>query len=265
MSWLGNHLEPKTTPGARVQELSPNEWRLTIPAGSARRYRLAQLDDYAGLPRRRFPWRPPVQLHLLARASDSQIQGTWGFGLWNDPFGAGFLAGGSGVRLPVLPNSCWFFFASPPNSLSLRDDIPAFGALAATFQGGRYPALFIIPGAFALPFLAFRSTARLLRRFGRRILHQDAAALTLDPREWHEYCLEWHRDSVLFRVDGEMVLLTEVSPFGPLGLVIWIDNQFAAFPADGRLRYGILRTCEGGWIEISQLSLSTLGADGSKK
>jgi len=79
-----------------------------------------------------------------------------------------------------------------------------FWRVSCNIPGSRYPALFIIPGAIALPFLAFRSTARLLRRFGRRILHQDAAALTLDPREWHEYCLEWHRDSVLFRVDGEM-------------------------------------------------------------
>jgi hypothetical protein len=61
-------------------------------------------------------------------------------------------------------------------------------------------------------------------------------------------------------VDGETVLLTRISPLGPLGLVIWIDNQFAAIPADGRLRSGTLESIDNNWVVISQLSLSMLAA-----
>src|SRR5687768_4256636 len=92
-------LNPRSTPGAKIEEISDGDhrhaYRLSIPAGSADKYRLAQLDDYTKLARSRFPLRPPpsaslrtsLSLNLSARASGNSIPGTWGFGLWNDPFG----------------------------------------------------------------------------------------------------------------------------------------------------------------------------------
>ena len=133
-------LIPIHTRAAQVHALAPGAWRLEIPAGAAGRYRLAQVDDYHRLRRRDFPWRPPLRLSLRARASAPDLPGTWGFGLWNDPFSLSMGLGGAAQRFPALPNAAWFFFASPPNYLSFRDDLPAQGFLAATFQAPAIPA-----------------------------------------------------------------------------------------------------------------------------
>ena len=250
MNWHGDGLKQSVTPGARVERSAEAGWRLSIPAGPGGRYRLAELDDYRGLRRRSFPWNPPYQLSLRARASAGLIPGTWGFGVWNDPFGIGILSQAGGMRLPVLPNAAWFFFASPPNFLSLRDDLPAQGALAATYRSIRWPSARLALGLPALAILAVPAAGRLLRRLARRFVLQDAAALQLDPTEWHAYLIDWRQGSVEFQVDDQIVFQTEIAPAGPLGLVIWIDNQYAAFPADGRLRYGTLLAEEETWIEV---------------
>src|SRR5512135_1952178 len=108
-------LKPRLSPDAQVISGGQAIWRLTIPPGSSQHYRLAQLDDYDALPRRAFSWEPPLSFALQARASARVIPGTWGFGLWNDPFGMGLLGGTNVLGLPALPNTAWFFFASPQN------------------------------------------------------------------------------------------------------------------------------------------------------
>src|SRR5512132_1133298 len=113
------NLIQRSTPAAKVEGISQgNQYRLSIPAGKADRYRLAQLDDYAQLPRSRFPLHPPIHLSLSARTSSTSIPGTWGFGLWNDPFGLSLGFGGNPFRLPALPNAVWFFGASEESYLS---------------------------------------------------------------------------------------------------------------------------------------------------
>lgn len=235
--------------GGRVMQTGPAAWRLELPAGSGGQYRLAQLDDYHRRARRAFPWQPPIKLSLRARASAESIPGTWGFGLWNDPFGVGFIQGG-GLRLPALPNAAWFFFASPPNHLSLRDDLPAQGALAATFRSPRWPTPLFLFAAPLIPLLLLPPTMRGLRRWAQRIVRQDAVNLPVDPTAWHEFALDWSLEQVTFRLEGEVVLATAVVPAGPLGMVIWLDNQYAAIPPDGRLHYGTLPNPEPAWIEI---------------
>ncbi len=71
--------------------------------------------------------------------------------------------------------------------------------------------------------------------------------------EWHHFRIDWQPGGVIFLVDGVRVLETEVSPDGRLGVVIWIDNQYAALPPDGRLRYGTLENQESAWIEIKNI------------
>jgi hypothetical protein len=164
----------------------------------------------------------------------------------------GFLVG-RGLRLPVLPNTAWFFFASPENHLSLLDDLPGNGALAATFRSPRWPSGLLLAGSPLLALLPVPASRRLLRRLLRKIIHQDAVSLKIDPSEWHGYCLQWENDEVRFQVDGKTVLRTGVMPLGPLGLVIWIDNQFAAFRPDGDLGYGTLAYESSAWIEIKEL------------
>ena len=246
-------LLPSLTAGAAIIEAGPGSWRFSLPSGGAGPYRLAQLDDYSHLPRRGFLRRAPVTLSLRARASIGNIPGTWGFGLWNDPFSMGLLSANGLLRLPALPNAAWFFFASPPSYLSLRDDLPAQGGLAAAFHSPAWATGLLPVSILALPLLALPTTARLLRRLARRIVRQDAAGLSVDPTQWHTYDLEWETEKVRFYVDGTAILETAVAPRGRLGLVIWIDNQYLAFAPDGRIRYGYLACSEPAWIEISDI------------
>jgi hypothetical protein len=244
------------TRGAQVFEFDRGTWRLEIPAGQKGAYRLAQLDDYGSLPRGSFRWRPPFWMSLRARASSTNIPGTWGFGLWNNPFGMGIFSGAELLRLPALPNAAWFFFASSENYLSLRNDLPARGGLASTFRSPRLPAPLLLPALPAMPLLLFPPAARLLRKLGRKFVHQDAAALSLDPTGWRRYELAWFEDRVVFMVDAQVVLETGISPRGPLGLVLWVDNQFAAFSPEGKAAIGTLPNPEPAWIELDGLEVA---------
>jgi hypothetical protein len=242
-------LKPKLNAGGKVTETGEGSWRFEIPAGPAGSYRLSQLDDYNRKPRQAFPWDFPCTLSLRARASSNEIQGTWGFGLWNDPFSMA-VARGVDLRLPALPNTAWFFFASPPNYLSLTDDLPAQGFLAMTFRSPRLPSPLLVFGAPALPFFLWPPTLRLLRRLGRGIIQQESAALQVDPTTWHSYSLQWGADRVDFQVDGQEVLQSRVAPHGPLGLVLWVDNQYAALTPEGKLGFGTLPNERAEWLEI---------------
>ena len=243
-------LQPHLTSGARVDSSGSGLWRLTIPAGPAGRYRWAQLDDYDAIPRLRFPCRAPTRLELLARVSANGLAGTWGFGFWNDPFSLGLGIGGAAARLPALPNAAWFFHASPPNYLTLHDTHPAHGFLMGTFRSPLIPSAMFLPGLPGVPLLAWPPAARCLRRMAAGLIGEDAARLALDCTSWHHYSLDWQKETVTFGVDGQVAFQTSCSPGGRLGLVIWIDNQFAAFPPDGRLRSGTLPAAQESWLEI---------------
>ncbi len=249
------NIHPTQSKEARIYQAEPGVWSLDIPAGPKGRYRLAQLDDYEGLRRANFPWQPPVSFQVRARASSNEISGTWGFGLWNDPFSMGVLSGVEMLRLPALPNAAWFFFASPQNYLSLRDDLPASGGLAATFRSPRWPPPLLALGALGLPFLPFPPAVRLFRRLGRRVVQQDAASMSHDATEWHDYSLEWETERVRLRLDEGVILDTPISPIGPLGLVLWVDNQYAALSPAGRVSFGILPTSQPAHIEIAELTM----------
>lgn len=249
-------LKPIFTQDSGSVQAKGGAWRLWISAGPAGRYRLAQLDDYADKPRRAFPWQPPCHLEIRARASSPEaIPGTWGFGFWNDPFSLSLGLKGGTRRFPALPNTAWYFFASPPNYLSFRDDLPAQGGLAATFRSPRAPALLLALAGLMLPFLAFPPVGRGLRRLARRFIEQDAAQLQINPAEYHLYRIDWLPKTVLFYLDNEPILQTPIAPRGPLGLVLWIDNQYAALPPDGHLRFGTLANPDDAWVEISNISL----------
>ena len=254
-------LIPRSTPGAKVEKISDGDadtmYRLSIPAGSADKYRLAQLDDYTKLSRGRFPLRPPpstslrtgLSLSLFARASSISIPGTWGFGLWNDPFGLSLGFGGNPFRLPALPNAVWFFGASHENYLSFRDDKPAQGFLAQTFRSPRFHPLLILAG------LAFPLSRRTTRRLMGKVIREDGVRLRVEVTEWHRYRLDWREDRVGFAVDDTQVFESSVSPHPPLGLVIWIDNQYAAFTPEGKIGFGVLENPEPAWLEIKDIDV----------
>jgi hypothetical protein len=252
-------LTPRFTLSARVEELArdPSHYRLTIPSSGADSYRLAQMDDYNPLARRHFPHRFPLRLSLSARTSSDSLPGTWGFGLWNDPFGLSLGFGGRPFRLPALPNAVWFFGASGENYLSFReygrgDHAPMSGFMAQTFRSPKFHPL-LFPAGLALPF-SRRTTRRLLGR----VIAEDGVELSrgdacIAPTDWHRYRLEWSLNRVSFEVDEAQVFESSVSPNPPLGLVIWIDNQYAAFTPEGKIGFGVLENPEPAWLEIKEL------------
>ncbi len=252
-------LFPLTSPGATIQEMSLGGYRLSIPNGPAHQYRCAQLDDYKNIHNRRFDWLAPLRFSVTARVSRANLPGTWGFGLWNDPFSASQGLGGMSRRLPALPNTAWFFYASPPNYLALRDDHPAVGFLAATFSSPTIPSLLFAPAVFALPLLALKPAARLIRRLARLMIRESAALLFVDSCTWHTYRIDWQTDQTQFFIDEEIVFQTRISPRGRLGLVLWIDNQYMSFSPDGTLRFGTLASDDAAWMDIKDISLQPFG------
>lgn len=253
---------PRHTPGAQVEEISREfaHYRLSIPAGDSKSYRLAQLDDYTLLARRKYPNQPPLSLTLSARVSSDSIPGTWGFGLWNHPFGLSLGFGRNPFSLPALPNAVWFFGASQENYLSFRDSKQgdpartnaANGFIAQTFRSPKFHPL-LIPAGLALPF-----SRKATRRMLGQVIGEDGVALSVNPTDWHRYRLEWRETRVSFEVDEVQVFESAVSPNPPLGLVIWIDNQYAAFTPEGKIGFGVLANPEPAWLEIKDIKLSSL-------
>ena len=258
-------LIPHHTRDARVEEISreSSHYRLWIPSGKADQYRLSQLDDYAKKKRGQFPHRFPLSLSLSARTSSESIPGTWGFGHWNDPFGLSLGFGGNPLRLPALPNTAWFFGASEENHLSFREQGQAAnGFLAQTFRSPKFHPLLILAG-LALPFSrkkARRLMAKVVDEAGVDLGNDNPGRIRQLPyptgvTQWHHYRIEWRETRVLFEVDDALVFESPVSPRPPLGTVIWIDNQYAAFTPEGRIRFGVLENPEPAWLEVKDIEI----------
>jgi hypothetical protein len=242
----------QTTSGSSITQ-TDSGWRLEIPPGTSTQYRLAQLDDYASLKRSDFIHQAPTVFSMRARTSSNSIPGTWGFGFWNDPFSTIIGLGGMTRPLPALPNTAWFFYGSQDNYLSFRNDKSANGFLAATFSSPQIPTFLLASTIFASPLLFFKSSAKWIRQqMSRRIL-EDSALLEIDVTEWHRYKMQWENNLVSFEIDENSVFVTRVAPNSPLGLVIWIDNQYAAFKPSGKINTGSLENPVPAWMEIENL------------
>jgi hypothetical protein len=229
--------------------------RLITFAGGSRAYTNAQLDDYQTLARRDFLWRPPLRLSLCARFSHEaeHLHGTAGFGFWNDPFLM------TGWRWPALPAALWFFFASPPSDMALALDVPGWGWKAAVIDAGRKLALFWLPLAPVLvPALGSRTIHRRLWPHTQHDLGIAEASIDGAMTVWRRYEIAWGERSTTFLVDGEPVLQGAPSPRGPLGLVIWIDNQYMVVHPSGRLAHGVLLLPHEQWLEIDEVEIESL-------
>ena len=241
---------------ANLLELDKQHFQLSIQPGSPKSYRVAQLDDYSTFTRRSFPWSPPIRLHLHARITKPQVQGTWGFGFWNDPFSLSLGFSGGVRKFPVLPEAVWFFFASKPNYLTLNDDLPGYGNLAMTYTSKKINPSFLALATAFLPLLAIPGINRKIRKLISKIISQDAYCINLDPTCWHQYQINWLPFSVIYYIDNEPVFESHLSPKPPLGLVLWIDNQYMAFPPYGKIAFGVLPTSEEISLEIKDLQIS---------
>jgi hypothetical protein len=215
-------------------------------------YTNAQIDDYQGLLRRQFLWQPPLTLMVRARFSHPSgvLSGTAGFGFWNDPFMM------TDLRRPALPRAIWFFYASPPSNMKLDQHTPGFGWKAATIDALRWPFFALAPFApLAVPLMNIDSLYRLCWPIGQRAIHVSEQQITTPMTNWHTYTLQWQRDQATFKVDDRVVLTTSTAPRGPLGFVLWLDNQYMIVTPWGRFGYGLLAAPGEQWLEVSALTI----------
>lgn len=237
--------------GAGRIERADEITRLTLAGAGPDIYSDAQLDDYTGLPRDSYPWRPPLRLTVRARFSHpaGELKGTAGFGFWNNPMAVG---GG----LPRLPRAIWFFYSAPPSNMALAMGVPGPGWKAATFDATR--PLFYAMLPLALPgFALMRVPAlyRLLWPVGQRALGVSEALLPVDMTGWHTYMLEWRADSADFYVDGVHIHHAPYAPAGRLGFVAWLDNQCAVVTPQGVFGYGRVAMPGECWLALEAVQV----------
>lgn len=236
-------------------EHEPGVLRCVLESASARQYSDAQITDYKGLPRRAYPWQPPLRLTVRAWASHATdaLRGTAGFGFWNQPFVPVLR------DVPRLPRAVWFFFGSPPNNMALAKGVPGWGWKAAVLDASRLPFLLLAPFA-PLGFLLMRIPAlyRWLWPVGQWAVGASEAPLPVDLAEPHTYMLEWRRDIVRFTVDGAPVHTTPYAPRGPLGFIAWMDNQYAVVTPQGRFRFGYVAAPGMQWLALDTIHIEPL-------
>jgi hypothetical protein len=237
-------------------------------------YSNAQIDDYQGVPRRKFVWRPPLRLTVRARFSHlpasitgdapqagAGLKGTAGFGFWNDPFLM------TGLRAPALPRAVWFFYASPPSNMKLDLQVPGRGWKAATIDALRPEALLLAP--LALPSMLLMNVRPLYRRLWpsiQRRLNVAEALVDVDTRQWHTYELEWGMERARFRVTPKegatQQVLEAPAPRGPLGFVMWMDSQYLVATPWGKMRWGVLDVPGEQWLEVDRLGIGPISDEG---
>src|SRR6266851_1348649 len=234
--------------------------RMAFDSARQGHYTDAQIDDYDNLPRAKYPWRPPLRMQVIARASlpgatisstsesAGILQGTAGFGFWNYPFS---------IRgdILMLPEAVWFFYASPPSNMALVPTVPGWGWKAQVVHSMRLGALADTgPMALSAAWAALTGETQPAARWMQRLSGAHEALLTIDITTWHSYVLEWNYSEALFWVDGELVLRAPQPPTRPLGFVAWLDNQYAVATPRGVLRFGTLASGPQ-WFDLDSVRI----------
>jgi hypothetical protein len=229
--------------------LTEHGLRLALAGASQARYANAQIDDYTGRPRARFPWRPPLRMTVRARFG-GPLCGTAGFGFWNSPLSP------IGVVIPALPAALWFFYASPPADMPLALGVPGHGWKAAALDSRTPAALAWAPLAPLV--LLLNRAPRVYRRIWPRVqraLRVAEAMLPAPDRDWHTYTIDWQVDRACLAVDGATVLETGRPPGGPLGFVAWVDSQWLVATPTGRFGWGLHELPGPQWLDIRSVRI----------
>jgi hypothetical protein len=255
----GSEWQRHTLTGSAI-EAAGGRWRFINHPSDGSAYTNAQIDDYSDRSRRHFLWGPPLTLTVRARFSHpaGALQGTAGFGFWNDPFLM------TGLRPPALPRAVWFFYSSPQSNMKLARDVPGHGWKAATIDAIRAPFLLLAPTApLAVPLMNIRPVYHALWPVWQRALNVGEAPVDGDMTAWRTYKLAWGSDRVVFSVDGHTVLdcappRDPAAPLSgsPLGFVMWIDNQSLVATPWGRFRWRSLPVPHEQWLEVEALRIT---------
>jgi hypothetical protein len=228
--------------------------RLVLENTSDTEYSNAQIDDYLQREAPYFMWRPPLRLTVRAWASHEahQLKGTAGFGFWTQPIIPG-------RRLPILPASVWFFFASPPTNMPFAYGVPGYGWKAATLDATRLPFLLLLPTA-PIGFLLMRIPAlyRLLWPIAQRIIGVSEAPVLVNLTKPHTYRIDWLSGSIRFFVDDILIHQVPFAPRGPLGFVAWLDNRYAILTPEGQAGRGLLAIRERQWLTLEVLKIEPM-------
>lgn len=262
-------LDPRwsvTRPGGGLVEVIEAHLRLELSGAAAGAYSDAQIDDYSGRARPTFLWRPPLKMTIRARfshlihpiptvgadANQRLLRGTAGFGFWNYPLSL------TGAVLR-LPDAIWFFGASQPSNMALVPGMPGWGWKAQVVRAHRLGAV-VAAGPTVLSALWGRLSGRdtAAARWVQRLTGAQEALLSHDPREWATYEIDWLAERATFRVNGATALIVANPPAGPLGFVVWVDNQYAVATPRGELRFGTLAS-EREWLDLDSIQIQSLG------
>jgi hypothetical protein len=237
--------------------------RMEFASAQVGKYTDAQVDDYDGLARSAFPWKPPLRMEVRARSSlpaasatstvesTNILSGTAGFGFWNYPFS---------VRGDVLmlPEATWFFYASPPSNMALVQHVPGWGWKAQVVHSMRLETLASsVPMGLTAAWARLSGETRPAQRWMQKLTGAHEALLTVEMNAWHTYVLEWRHAEALFLVDGQQVLRAPQPPTRPLGFIAWLDNQYAVATPRGSFRLGTVASGPQ-WFEIDSVRIEPL-------
>ena len=237
--------------------------RMEFASAQVGKYTDAQVDDYDGLARSAFPWKPPLRMEVRARSSlpaasatstvesTNILSGTAGFGFWNYPFS---------VRGDVLmlPEATWFFYASPPSNMALVPHVPGWGWKAQVVHSMRLETLASsVPMGLTAAWARLSGETRPAQRWMQKLTGAHEALLTVEMNTWHTYVLEWRHAEALFLVDGQQVLRAPQPPTRPLGFIAWLDNQYAVATPRGSFRLGTVASGPQ-WFEIDSVRIEPL-------
>jgi hypothetical protein len=89
----------------------------------------------------------------------------------------------------------------------------------------------------------------------QRAVKVQEAIVEAEMTEWHTYTIEWGTEWTCFLVDENLVLENAPSPRGPLGFVMWIDNQYMVVTPWGRFGWGLLNVPNCQWMEVEWLTI----------
>jgi hypothetical protein len=92
------------------------------------------------------------------------------------------------------------------------------------------------PAVLLLPLAALTPAGKGFRKIGQCSIKQDVKSTNHDSSKFHHYQLDWKRNEATFYLDGVEIFHSSIVPLCPLGLVIWIDNQFAALPPNSKIK-----------------------------